>query len=368
MTLFFRKRTSRSGKILRSNVDRDDHVNEIEKRFQVNFNECQKFICWNPPTLSNDFSIGIIIGNSGTGKSILLKDLSDYINNNIIWDRNRTIISHFNNVDDGTDFLIGVGLGSVPTWLKPFHVLSNGEQYRVNLARAIYEKDISNILGIDEFTSIVDRDVARSLCISISKLIKRKKLNKIIFASCHYDILEWIDADWVFDTNFGRMYSGRYLQCKRSDIELEILPCSRSLWVYFKDHHYFSSELSSAARCFMLLFMNKIIGFAASIPLPSGTVKNAWRDHRIVILPEFQGCGFGTRFSDAIAEIHKHEGKRYFSRVSHPKLGLYRDNSPKWRVTTSNNKKVSQHKNMKYVVGDVKRFSHEYIEGDIIED
>jgi len=52
----------------------------------------------------------------------------------------------------------------------------------------------------DEFTSVVDRDVAQTVCIAINKAVKKTD-KKFIAVSCHYDILEWLQPDWVFDTN-----------------------------------------------------------------------------------------------------------------------------------------------------------------------
>ena len=91
-----------------------------------------------------------------------------------------------------------VGFGSVPCWCKPYHVLSNGEKMRVTLARAIAEKDF---FVFDEFTSVVDRTVAMTLCLSLNKCLKKYPDKKVILVSCHKDILEWLDSDWAFCTD-----------------------------------------------------------------------------------------------------------------------------------------------------------------------
>jgi ribosomal protein S18 acetylase RimI-like enzyme len=57
-----------------------------------------------------------------------------------------------------------------------------------------------------------------------------------------------------------------------------------------------------------------------------------------VILPEFQGMGIGTRFSDAIAEIYVSRGLRYFSKTAHPSFGEHREKSDLWRPTSMNKK------------------------------
>lgn len=134
----------------------------------------------------------------------------------------------------------------------------------------------------------------------------------------------------------------------------------------FKDHHYLSGDVNKAARCYVAVWNNQIIGFAASIALPNGNFKNGWRAHRTVILPDFQGMGIGVRFSDAIGQIHLEQGLRYFSRTAHPRFGYYREHSPLWKATSKNKKlrKDITHKNVyNSHYADNKRvcFSHEYV-------
>lgn len=134
----------------------------------------------------------------------------------------------------------------------------------------------------------------------------------------------------------------------------------------FKDHHYLSHNLAKATRCFIGVWNGQVIAFSASMTMPSGTLKNAWRESRTVILPDFQGMGIGVRFSDAIAQIHLDDGKRYYSRTAHPRMGMYRENCELWKGTSKNKKlrKDITHENIfNNHYADNKRvcFSHEYI-------
>jgi GNAT superfamily N-acetyltransferase len=113
-----------------------------------------------------------------------------------------------------------------------------------------------------------------------------------------------------------------------------------------------------------------VIGFSATITLPSGTLKNAWRGHRTVILPDFQGMGIGVRFSNAIGQIHIEQGHRYFSRTSHPRMIYYRENSTLWKPTSKHKKlrkDVNGDNTYKNHIYDNKRLcgSFEYI-GDVL--
>jgi GNAT superfamily N-acetyltransferase len=134
----------------------------------------------------------------------------------------------------------------------------------------------------------------------------------------------------------------------------------------FKDHHYLSENLNKAARHYIAIWNNQVVGYLASITMPSGTLKNAWRGHRVVILPDFQGMGIGVRFIEAVAQIHLDEGHRFFSRSPHPRMYLYMDASPLWRPTSKNKKlrkDVSDSNTYKNHIYDNKRlcYSYEYI-------
>ena len=150
--------------------------------------------------MPNDWQIGVIVGASGTGKSTIAKELFgeelingfEYKAKSVVDDMPKSA-----KMDDITKMFYAVGFGSVPSWLKPYSVLSNGEKMRVDLARALLEKDF---VCFDEFTSVVDRQVAQTACIAINKAIK-KTGKKFVAVSCHYDILDWLQPDWVFDTN-----------------------------------------------------------------------------------------------------------------------------------------------------------------------
>lgn len=146
------------------------------------------------------WNIGVIVGGSGTGKSTIAKEIwGEYYINGYEYNSDCVIDDMPKNasVTDITKMFYAVGFGSVPSWLKPYKVLSNGEKMRVDLARTLLEKEMS---VFDEFTSVVDRQVAKTACIAIHKAIKKQN-KKIILISCHYDILEWLEPDWVFDTN-----------------------------------------------------------------------------------------------------------------------------------------------------------------------
>lgn len=340
-------------------VEIDDIVIECANAFDYSFDGTT---CFEIPSIKvpADYNIGLIVGPSGSGKSTILKSIGNH--KHIEWNESKAICSHFASAQEAKTKLGAVGLNSVPTWMKPFHVLSTGEQFRANLAR-----QLETNASIDEFTSVVDRQVAKSCSFAISRYIRSQDIKNITFATCHYDIIEWLQPDWVFDTATGKL-NARGAE-RRPEITLELLPCSSHVWSQFRNHHYLSADVNKSARCWVAVWDGLPVAFTAILAYPSGTVKNAWRGHRTVVFPEFQGLGIGVRVSDAIGTIVKSFGGRYFSKTSSQRMGEYRSASKLWKPTSKNEKRredyssgrITKESNYKHLHINRVCYSHEFI-------
>jgi ABC-type lipoprotein export system ATPase subunit len=120
---------------------------------------------------NQEYNIGLIVGPSGCGKSSILKVLGEPMKFN--WDA-PTVIDSFSrdhSVQDIASALNSVGFGNIRAWMRPFSVLSNGEQFRAQCARAIL--DGGEIVYIDEFTSVVDRQTAKIACHAVQKFVRK---------------------------------------------------------------------------------------------------------------------------------------------------------------------------------------------------
>ena len=195
---------------LTSSVIYDDFIKASEVSFDCKFTGQSSFYPWKKPSnIPKDFKIGVIVGSSGSGKSTLLKEFG--VEESPEWDSIKSILSHFDSPDDGINKLSAVGLNTIPSWYKPFHVLSNGEQFRANLARKMKSNSV-----IDEYTSVVDRNVAKAASVSLSKYIKNSDISGVVLSTCHYDILEWLEPDWVINTDTGEVIDGFFLLGQQS--------------------------------------------------------------------------------------------------------------------------------------------------------
>jgi len=345
----------------------DAITTELAAAFDYPFTGRSTFEPPEMPPVPEDFGIGLIVGPSGSGKSTLLRRFGS--ETAVDWNPNLAVCSHFQDADDARARLSGVGFNSIPAWMRPYHVLSTGERFRADLARRLQVGAV-----VDEFTSVVDRTVAKSCAASIRRYVDAQRLSRVVFASCHYDVAEWLLPDWTFDTLNGRLTVGRLE--RRPTVVLRVQPCTAAAWSVFRNHHYLSGHVNRNARCWIATWDGTPVGFAASVAFPCGTVRNAWRGHRTVVLPDYQGMGFGVRISDAVGEMFVREGCRYFSKTAHPRMGAYRDGSPLWRPTSKNGKarpdyradrqtKESAHK-MRHAAR--RCYSHEYIGTNAVPD
>lgn len=163
--------------------------NKIEEHFEGNIN------------LPENWQIGLIVGNSGTGKTTIAKELfpDSYITN-FVYSHESILDDMPNNksINEIVKALNSVGFSSPPSWLKPYAVLSNGEKMRCDLARAILSDN--DLFVFDEFTSVVDRNVAKIGSFAMQKAIRNTN-KKMIAVTCHFDVEDWLLPDWVFNTN-----------------------------------------------------------------------------------------------------------------------------------------------------------------------
>lgn len=309
-------------------------ANRVKSLFNANHGDKWEHNA-NLPIDNLDWKIGVIVGPSGSGKtSIGEKIFNEGITDISLKWGDRPIIDEISptgSFNDVTAALSAVGLGDVPSWLRPYHVLSNGEKFRAGLARLIC--DAPKTAVIDEFTSVVDRQVAKIGAAAFAKSWRRLKGNKIVLLTPHYDVLDWVQPDWVYNTATARFAR----DClRRPEIKLELHKTSGKLWKYFKPHYYLDLPHPPAAEYFVGTVNGELVAHLAVAPLFTA---NAYRATRLVVMPEWQGAGVGTRFLEAICGYHLQgngrKGHKFgtFFHTSHPQLCAYLRKSDKWIQT-----------------------------------
>ena len=160
-----------------------------------NNNRCK--IEWNinAPIEDKEWNVGLIVGPSGSGKSTIARHLyPEQMAQELEWN-GKSIIDDFAkdiDIEKIAEACSAVGFKTIPAWLRPFRVLSNGEQFRVTLARTLLES--KDVAVVDEFTSVVDRQVAKIGSHAVQKYVRRNQ-KKFVAVSCHDDIIDWLQPD-----------------------------------------------------------------------------------------------------------------------------------------------------------------------------
>ena len=276
------------------------------------------------PSLDDDWTIGAIVGPSGSGKTTLARAaFGNAIYQPQAWPADKALIDV---LDQGSGFrvrgsedrsdlnpeprtlnplkhllrlLTAVGLASPPSWLKPYRVLSTGERFRADVARAVLGVGsqgsgvgqisptpdsrhlTSGLLVLDEFTSTLDRTVACTASYALGRFLRgkgsdvrvqgseRNSLNpeprtlnplRFVALSCHTDFLPWLAPDWVLDLGTPDVQHSMFkvqswkgkstLNCEPGTLNLTIERVPQKLWSRFAPHHYLSGGLSRAATCY----------------------------------------------------------------------------------------------------------------------
>jgi GNAT superfamily N-acetyltransferase len=293
------------------------------------------------PIDDGDWRVGLVVGPSGSGKTSLGRQLfgEEAFYRAEGWPSDRPIVDAIapaGDFDAVTAALASVGLGTVPAWLRPYHVLSNGERFRADLARIICEAPARVV--VDEFTSVVDRQIAQVGALAFQKAWRRTG-GQAVLLSCHYDIVDWLEPDWVFDTRTGT-YAGRRLW-RRPRFDLELRQTDWRYWSLFEPHHYLKVPRMIGATCYVGAVEGELVCHVAVGTKNVGRTVEA-RACRLVVMPEWQGAGVGLRFLNAVCQLQlEGQGRLPGRRVttifhtSHPGLCAALRRDPKWRQVSA---------------------------------
>ena len=292
--------------------------------------------------LPDKWNIGLIVGRSGTGKTTIARELFgdciidgyEYTHESILDDMPKDA-----SVSEITMALSAVGFASPPSWMKSYSMLSNGEKMRCDLARAMLEK--RDMFCFDEFTSVVDRTVAKVGSFAIQKAIRRGG-QKFIAVTCHSDVEQWLMPDWVFNTDTMQFSTKDLAEQKknRPGIRLDIIRLENGnresklrAWDAFRKYHYLSAVFNVAADVFVVFAEGKLAGFTSYLAFPHPYKKNVKRLHRTVVFPDYQGIGVAGAVTEAVSRYLHNAGFDVISTTSNPARIAFFRKSPDWRCT-----------------------------------
>jgi energy-coupling factor transporter ATP-binding protein EcfA2 len=280
------------------------------------------------PLDERDWSVGLIVGPSGSGKSTVSRSLFGEPQHND-WTQG-SVVDGFPasaTMEQIAEVCQAVGFNTIPAWLRPYEVLSTGEKFRVDMARLLINND--DIMVMDEFTSTVDRQVAQIGSHAVQKYVRRNN-RQFVAVTCHYDIIDWLQPDWVLELP-TLTFTWRSLQ-QRPPVNVTIQNVPYASWRLFAPFHYLTADLNRTARCWTLFVDNEPAAFAGVLRRPHPKVNNIMGVSRLVTLPDWQGLGLAFVLADALGAIYRTNSERLRTYPAHPALIHSFDRSPLWRL------------------------------------
>jgi len=283
------------------------------------------------PIEQQEWSVGLIVGPSGAGKSSVARQCFPY-QADPQWSEGRSVLDEFPadaSIRDIVNLLTSVGFSSPRAWMRPYGTLSTGEQFRVDCARRLAETPADEIVVIDEFTSVVDRQVAQVASSTVAKTVRREG-RQLVAVTCHYDVVEWLQPDWIYQPHAAN-FTWRSVQ-PRPRLELGIYPIHSSAWRVFAPYHYLSPKLHPGAECFGGFIDGQCVMFSSFLHFMHPQAKNMKMGHRLVVLPDWQGLGLSEVMGETLGQYLYERGQRFRVVTAHPAVIRSRSQSPRWKL------------------------------------
>ncbi len=289
--------------------------------------------------IDSPFNVGLIVGASGSGKTTLARHVYGEDSFRELLDLQRPVIDQFPpeyEYDDCAAMLCGVGLTAVPCWIRPAYTLSNGQRARAECALQMARND-RPLTVIDEWTSVVDRTVAKVMSHCVAKHARRAN-RRMVLLSCHYDVIDWLNPDWVIDCN-RQEFTDRRSLCRsfeRPDqLRFDVRPVDAATWRYFSKYHYLSENLPAGRiRTFGLFQGDEQIGFqcfANYTPHRPGT-RMKLHSNRTVIHPDYAGLGLGILVINATSRLMVDAGYDVHAKFSSTPVYRAMSRYAEWRL------------------------------------
>lgn len=304
-----------------SRTDVTDRTVEVAEAFGLGISEFQKHVVYD----NVEFKIGAkdivyLTGDSGSGKSVLLKAITKDLQPNEVAnlsemkvDQDKPLIDTVGTtVEEGLKLLSKVGLNDAFLFVRRYSQLSDGQKYRYRIAKLIESE--ADWWIMDEFCATLDRETAKIVAYNIQKLAR--KLNKtVIAATTHTDLFEDLAPSVYIHKRFGKEVNVKYYpnRIKKNCSLLEEMTVAQGTyedWKQISIFHYRSHRVAFMQKIFVLKRKNQICGAIVYVhPMSAAPCRNKilkinnmkelnqklTRIARVVVHPKYRTIGASVK-------------------------------------------------------------------------
>jgi ABC-type ATPase with predicted acetyltransferase domain len=191
-----------------SSVERTDRVLEVAEGFGLGLTD-KEFVIYDKLTLEILQGFVVFIhGQSGSGKSLLLRSLIELMRghglkvadlNEIVLPERPVIDLLGKNMTEATFLLAKAGIADAWIYIRKPSELSDGQRYRLKLAMLL-EQD-ADVWVADEFGAVLDRNTAKAISFNLQK-VARERGKTFMVATTHEDLIEELGPDLTIYKRF----------------------------------------------------------------------------------------------------------------------------------------------------------------------
>lgn len=184
-------------KQFQSHVDRTDRVLEIAEAFGLGLDDKTFVVFENQPIEVEQGDVVYITGQSGSGKSLALRELKAKMSadglqvadvDEVPLDATKPLIDQIGKTTaEALTYLSIAGLNDAYLFVRKPQELSDGQRYRFKLAKII--ESGAKVWIADEFLAVLDRTTAKVIAFNLQK-IARKVGATLMVATTHTDMVE----------------------------------------------------------------------------------------------------------------------------------------------------------------------------------
>jgi ABC-type ATPase with predicted acetyltransferase domain len=291
----------------------------VAEAFGLGIDEAQTFKVLDAELRIAPTDIVYITGDSGSGKSVLLRALRQDLGDEAI-DLSEVHIppdvplieTVGATVEEGLELLSKVGLNDAFLFLRTYSQLSDGQKYRYRIAKLI--ESGKQWWLMDEFAACLDRDTAKIIAFNLQK-IARQQGKAVIAATTHNDLFEDLSPSVRVHKRFGEEIEIKYFpnnvasECSLIR-EMKVEQGTLKDWQKLSVFHYRGHKTSVVRKIFRLVRGGELCGvivycypppacYGRRLVLPRMTMQDMNRQlstiNRVVIHPKYRTVGLGAR-------------------------------------------------------------------------